>query len=179
MMLRIAILVLLAAVGGFIAWRKLRPPAWLVVPSRYKRLAKGHRSMREALELRGAMIGLAHKTTAADAQPLAGDIDALIEAIGDMCETQASLREQSAAVEHSSARARSLRNSVADLQSALREALDQLHELHMHLVQVTNAELDVAVADVRARLNERKRDLAFVLEAQREVEGLVDPENTD
>ncbi len=174
MMLRIAILALLAAAGAFFTWRRLKPPKLLVVPARWKGLARKHAPMKEALQARQAMIKLAMKSPVADAGPLAADIDALIDAIADMSETRSNLRTRARGLVPEGPVARDLRNGVADIDQAIRGALDQLHELHTHLVRVTGAEIDAAVHEVRLRLAERKQDMAFVLEGHREVQKMLD-----
>ncbi len=179
MMLRIAIMVLTVAVVGFLAWRRFRPNPLLVVALRYRRLARSHPNLARAIKMRGAMVKLALSSEAADAHPLALDVDALIESIAAMCEAQVSVRSQAVHFDANSERARQLRNEVADLDNVVRDALDQLHELHMHLVKVTGAEIDAAIEEIRQGLASRQRDLAFVLEAHREVDAMLDKADGD
>ncbi|GEM_PF-3591976 len=174
MMLRIAFLVMALAAAGFVLWRRFKPDPLLDVPGTWKRLARGHSSVREAIKLRDSLIKLALNSTAADAQPLALDVDRLVDSIASMCEAQGQLRDQVASFDPNSERARELRNSVADIEKAVRDALDQLHELHLHLVRVTSAEIDAAVADVRKRLVARRNDLSYVIEGHKEVETMLD-----
>ena len=173
MMLRVALLVVTLAIAGFFAWRRFRPDPVLAVPGEWKRLARDHAQLAEALKMRKAMLRLASNSDAADAEPLAMDIDAVIEAMAAMCEVKADIRQQPHLHDPNSDRARQLRNEVSDIDGAVRGALEQLHDLQLHLVKVTGAEIDAAIQEVRARLAARKKDLAYVLEGHREVEQLL------
>lgn len=123
--------------------------------------------------MRTAMVKLALHSAAADAQPLALDVDGLIESIVAMCQAQVALRTQADELEPLSDHARKLRNEVSDIDRTVRAALDQLHELHVSLVKAAAVELDAAIHEVRESLSDRQRDLQFVVEANREVERLV------
>ena len=173
MMLRIALLVVTLSIAGFFAWRRFKPDRSLAVSPRIKRLARSHKPLARALKMRASMVRMALGSEAPDAHPLASDVDAVIDALADMCVTQAEIRQQSRLHDPNSDRARQLRNEVADIDAAVRDALDQLNDLQVHLVKVTGAEIDAAVEDVRQRLAARKRDLAYVLEGHKEVEALL------
>lgn len=154
------ILVVLLALGGLFAWRKLRPHPLARVPRHWQRLAARNHLFRQALELRQGIVKALLKDAQGDAKWMSYDVD---HALGQMARL-IELQEQRGADPA----------TEGEIAADLERGLNALRETRAAIAAASKAEVVRALEATRARLREHNENLEVMADARREVEGMVD-----
>ncbi len=165
MLIRIVYLAALG-LGLWFLWRRLRPHPLKSVPMRWRLLAANAPMMREALRIRASMVRMVLRGHAQAASGLIGDVDRLVESIAQAVE----LRNEARALP-------STEGPAKEATAQIKGALHQLEQAHVHLLDTARAELDVAIRDVRGQLGDHTEQLRRQVEAQREVDRMLEEDD--